>query len=168
MGQAQQPAAEAFGDPTLPRLWIGGLKASDVVERAIGYPDPVLLVDSKVKWCLERFAPFDTVSQEWLIKFVEHRVGDRRIIRLIQKWLKAGVLEDGIVTVSDKGTGQARLAAIPHAEERVIVATGRYLGEGFDDSRLDALFFLPCQLLGKAPSLSMPAVCIVSTTPSAR
>jgi hypothetical protein len=37
---------------------------------------------------------------------VEHRVGDRRIIRLIQKWLKAGVLEDGIVTVSDKGTGQ--------------------------------------------------------------
>jgi hypothetical protein len=46
------------------------------------------------------------VSQEWLIKFVEHRVGDRRIIRLIQKWLKAGVLEDGVVTVSDKGTGQ--------------------------------------------------------------
>ena len=41
-----------------------------------------------------------------LIKFVEHRVGDRRIIRLIQKWLKAGVLEDGIATVSDKGTGQ--------------------------------------------------------------
>jgi hypothetical protein len=51
-------------------------------------------------------ASFDTVSQEWLIKFVEHRVGDRRIIRLIQKWLQAGVLEDGIVTVSDKGTGQ--------------------------------------------------------------
>jgi RNA-directed DNA polymerase len=51
-------------------------------------------------------ASFDTVSQEWLIKFVEHRVGDRRIIRLIQKWLKAGVLEAGIVTVSDKGTGQ--------------------------------------------------------------
>jgi RNA-directed DNA polymerase len=49
---------------------------------------------------------FDTVSQEWLIRFVEHRVGDKRIIRLIQKWLKAGVLEDGIVTVSDRGTGQ--------------------------------------------------------------
>ena len=49
---------------------------------------------------------FDTVSQEWLICFVEQRVGDKRIIRLIQKWLKAGVLEDGIVTVSDKGTGQ--------------------------------------------------------------
>ncbi len=49
---------------------------------------------------------FDGVSQSWLVRFVEHRVGDKRIIRLIQKWLKAGVLEDGIVTTSDKGTGQ--------------------------------------------------------------
>ena len=49
---------------------------------------------------------FDTVSQEWLIRFVEHRIGDKRIIRQIQKWLKAGVLEDGVVTVSDRGTGQ--------------------------------------------------------------
>ena len=49
---------------------------------------------------------FDEVSQEWLIRFLEHRIGDRRIIRLIRKWLKAGVLEDGIVTVSDQGTAQ--------------------------------------------------------------
>jgi group II intron reverse transcriptase/maturase len=49
---------------------------------------------------------FDTVDHDWLIRFVEHRVGDRRVIRLIQKWLKAGVLEDGVVTVSEKGTGQ--------------------------------------------------------------
>jgi RNA-directed DNA polymerase len=49
---------------------------------------------------------FDEVSKEWVVRFVEHRVGDPRIIRLIQKWLKAGVLEDGIVTVSEKGTGQ--------------------------------------------------------------
>jgi RNA-directed DNA polymerase len=49
---------------------------------------------------------FDTVSQEWLIRFVEHRIGDPRVIRLIRKWLKAGVLEDGIVSVSDRGTGQ--------------------------------------------------------------
>jgi len=34
-----------------------------------------------------------------LIRFLEHRIGDRRIIRLIQKWLKAGVLEDGVVSV---------------------------------------------------------------------
>ena len=43
---------------------------------------------------------FDSVSKEKLVRFVEHRVGDPRITRLIQKWLKAGVLEDGIVTVS--------------------------------------------------------------------
>jgi group II intron reverse transcriptase/maturase len=49
---------------------------------------------------------FDTVNQDWLIRFVEHRIGDPRIIRLIRKWLKAGVLEDGIVSVSDRGTGQ--------------------------------------------------------------
>jgi len=49
---------------------------------------------------------FDTVSQDWLVRFVEHRIGDRRVIRLIQKWLKAGVLEDGVVTTSDRGTGQ--------------------------------------------------------------
>jgi RNA-directed DNA polymerase len=49
---------------------------------------------------------FDEISQEWLIRFLEHRIGDRRIIRLIQKWLKAGILEEGVVTVSDSGTGQ--------------------------------------------------------------
>src|SRR6478735_1678253 len=66
------------------------------------------ITSTKVNWILDADIRsfFDTVSQEWLIKFVEHRVGDRRIIRLIQKWLKAGVLEDGVVTVSDKGTGQ--------------------------------------------------------------
>ncbi|MBD9641961.1 group II intron reverse transcriptase/maturase [Ensifer sp. ENS07] len=49
---------------------------------------------------------FGAVSQEWLVRFLEHRIGDKRIIRLIRKWLKAGILEDGIVTVDDKGTGQ--------------------------------------------------------------
>src|SRR5262245_28896195 len=62
----------------------------------------------KVSWILDADIRsfFDTVSQEWLIRFVEHRIGDRRIIGLIRKWLKAGVLEDGVVAVSDKGTGQ--------------------------------------------------------------
>jgi len=49
---------------------------------------------------------FDEVSQSWLERFLKHRIGDKRILRLIRKWLKAGVLEDGIVTVSDTGTGQ--------------------------------------------------------------
>jgi RNA-directed DNA polymerase len=49
---------------------------------------------------------FDSVSKDWLVRFVEHRIGDKRIIRLIRKWLKAGVLEEGVVTVSEMGTGQ--------------------------------------------------------------
>ena len=49
---------------------------------------------------------FDTVDQAWLIRFLEHRIGDKRIIRLIRKWLKAGILEDGLVMVSEEGTGQ--------------------------------------------------------------
>src|SRR5450756_117322 len=54
---------------------------------------------------------FDSVSQQWLIRFVEHRIGDKRITRLILKWLKAGILEEGIVTVSDQGTGQGSVAS---------------------------------------------------------
>src|SRR6202162_4928528 len=71
------------------------------------------ITSTKVSWILDADIRsfFDTVSQEWLIKFVEHRVGDRRIIRLIQKWLRAGILEDGAVTVSDRGTGQGSVAS---------------------------------------------------------
>jgi group II intron reverse transcriptase/maturase len=49
---------------------------------------------------------FTEVSQQWVVRFLEHRIGDTRIIRLVQKWLRAGVLEDGIVTVETTGTGQ--------------------------------------------------------------
>jgi RNA-directed DNA polymerase len=62
----------------------------------------------KVNWILDADIRsfFDEISQDWLVRFLEHRIGDRRIIRLIQKWLKVGVLEDGVVTPSEKGTGQ--------------------------------------------------------------
>ncbi|WP_009916752.1 MULTISPECIES: group II intron reverse transcriptase/maturase [Burkholderia] len=49
---------------------------------------------------------FDTINHEWLVKFMEHRIGDRRIIRLIQKWLKAGVLEQGARIDTSQGTPQ--------------------------------------------------------------
>jgi group II intron reverse transcriptase/maturase len=49
---------------------------------------------------------FDAVSQSWLVRFLQHRISDPRIIRLIQKWLQAGVLEDRVVTIGDTGTGQ--------------------------------------------------------------
>ena len=66
------------------------------------------IVSKKVSFILDADIRsfFDEISQEWLIRFLEHRIGDRRIIRLIQKWLKAGILEDGDITVSDRGTGQ--------------------------------------------------------------
>jgi group II intron reverse transcriptase/maturase len=62
----------------------------------------------KVNWILDADIRsfFDTISQEWLVRFLEHRIGDQRIIRLTQKWLKAGILEDGVVTVSEVGTAQ--------------------------------------------------------------
>jgi RNA-directed DNA polymerase len=66
------------------------------------------IASRKVNWIVDADIRsfFDSVSQEWLVRFIEHRVGDKRIVRLIRKWLKAGVLEDGAVTVSDRGTGQ--------------------------------------------------------------
>src|ERR1700736_2890279 len=52
---------------------------------------------TKVSWILDADIQgfFDSVSQEWMVKFVEHRVADPRILRLIQKWLNAGVMEEG-------------------------------------------------------------------------
>ena len=62
----------------------------------------------RVNWVLDADIAgfFDTVGHEWLLRFVEHRVGDRRVIRLIRKWLKAGVMEDGRVETGEAGTPQ--------------------------------------------------------------
>ena len=49
---------------------------------------------------------FDSISHEWMLKFVQHRVADRRILRLIQKWLKAGVMEEGEWSETEMGTPQ--------------------------------------------------------------
>jgi RNA-directed DNA polymerase len=62
-----------------------------------------------VNWILDADIAgfFDAVSHDWLIKFVELRVADRRVVRLIRKWLKAGVAEDGQVTPGEIGTPPA-------------------------------------------------------------
>ena len=62
----------------------------------------------RVNWVLDADIRsfFDTLEHGWLVKFVEHRVADRRIVRLIQKWLAAGVLEEGKRTQSEVGTVQ--------------------------------------------------------------
>jgi RNA-directed DNA polymerase len=66
------------------------------------------ITTKKVNWVLDADIRgfFDTLDHGWLVKFVEHRVADRRVVRLIQKWLNAGVLEEGQRTRSEVGTGQ--------------------------------------------------------------
>ena len=61
-----------------------------------------------VKWILDADLQsfFDTLRHDWLVKFLEHRIADRRVIQLIQKWLNAGVLEDGKRMSSEIGTVQ--------------------------------------------------------------
>ena len=68
---------------------------------------------NKVNWVLDldMKAFFDSVSQKWLVQFVEHRIGDRRVVRLVQKWLRAGVLEEGKLTVKEVGTPQGGSAS---------------------------------------------------------
>jgi group II intron reverse transcriptase/maturase len=68
----------------------------------------VCIERSNVNWVLDADIRgfFDAINHDWLVKFVEHRVGDRRVVRLIQKWLKAGVLEDGERIHSEEGTPQ--------------------------------------------------------------
>ena len=67
----------------------------------------------KVNWILDADIRsfFDRLSQDWLVRFVEHRVGDPRVIRLIRKWLKAGVMEDGAITPTEAGTPQGAVAS---------------------------------------------------------
>jgi group II intron reverse transcriptase/maturase len=94
---------------------------------------------------------FDSVSQEWLVRFVEHRIGDvrscsapcgsaplSRIIRLIQKWLKAGILEDGAVTVSDRGTGQGSVASPLLANIYLLLTSSTSGPSAGDGARLPA------------------------------
>ena len=67
----------------------------------------------RVNWVLDAdiLGFFDQLSHEWAIKFIEHRVADRRILRLIQKWLKAGVSEDGQWSETELGTPQGAVVS---------------------------------------------------------
>ena len=71
------------------------------------------LTRMKVNWILDAdvCSFFDSVSHDWLVRFVEHRVGDQRVIRMIRKWLKAGVMEDGAITPTEAGTPQGAVAS---------------------------------------------------------
>jgi group II intron reverse transcriptase/maturase len=66
------------------------------------------ITQRKVNWVLDADIRgfFDAIDHEWLMKFVEHRIADRRILRLIRKWLRAGVSEDGKWSRTTVGTPQ--------------------------------------------------------------
>jgi len=66
------------------------------------------LIRKKVSWLLDAdiCGFFDTIDHGWLMKFVEHRIGDERILRLLRKWLAAGVMEHGSWSLSEQGTPQ--------------------------------------------------------------
>ncbi len=66
------------------------------------------ILKRKVSWVLDADVRdlFGSLDQSWLLKFIEHRIADRRVLRLIQKWLGAGVIEDGSWTDSEQGAEQ--------------------------------------------------------------
>jgi group II intron reverse transcriptase/maturase len=66
------------------------------------------ITTKRVNWVLDADIRgfFDTLDHGWLVKFVEHRIADRRVVRLLQKWLNAGVREEGQRTRSEVGTVQ--------------------------------------------------------------
>jgi len=68
----------------------------------------VAVTSQRVNWVLDADIEgfFDTIDHEWLIRFLEHRIGDRRILRLIRKWLRAGVSEEGEWSRTTVGTPQ--------------------------------------------------------------
>ena len=101
-GRSQHHALDA--------LWIG-LHASKVTGRSQHHALDALWIGlhaSKVNWVLDADiqAFFETIDHDWMLKFLEHRIADDRMLRLIRKWLTAGVIEDGARTVSQVGTPQ--------------------------------------------------------------
>jgi len=71
------------------------------------------ILTKKVNWVLDLDIRgfFDSIDHGWLVKFIEHRIADRRVVRLIQKWLNAGVLEDGKRMQVEEGTPQGGSAS---------------------------------------------------------
>lgn len=80
--------------------------AHDALEAVDG-----MMYRGKVDWVLDAdiSAYFDNISHEWLLKFLGHRIGDKRLLRLIARWLKAGVLVDGRLEPTEEGTPQGGL-----------------------------------------------------------
>src|SRR5215831_16824683 len=82
-----------------------------------------VIAGGKVSWVLEADLKnfFGSLSHEWVLRFVEHRVGDPRMISLIRRWLKAGILEDGEVYPNEEGTPQGG-SSTPRTQKVTFIA----------------------------------------------
>jgi group II intron reverse transcriptase/maturase len=74
--------------------------AAGILKRKVNW-----VIDADIRDC------FTGLDQSWLVRFLEHRIADRRVLRLIQKWLRAGVVEDGSWTASEEGAPQGASAS---------------------------------------------------------
>ena len=120
------------------------------------------IVGKKVNWVLDAdFSDyFSSLDHQWLVKFLEHRIADRRVLRLIQKWLAAGVIENGSWTAFEEGVPQGASVTAPTQKvtwvigacgggdcvsdrDRVVVAADQDFA---DDEPQDALAFLEGQV----------------------
>lgn len=128
----------------------------------------VALTSKKVNWILDADIEgfFDAIDHSWLIKFLEHRIGDRRILRLIRKWLHAGVIEEGNWSETPQGSPQGSVISPLlsnvylhyvklHEGKTRLIEFGRFAierrakrGEGRPDT-FDFLGFTHC--CGKSP-----------------
>lgn len=89
------------------------------------------IMRKKVNWILDADVRgfFDNLAHEWLVKFIEHRIADRRILRLIQKWLRAGVSEEGREVVEEKGRNPTRGSSFTAAGKRLPALCLRSVGQ---------------------------------------
>jgi retron-type reverse transcriptase len=91
----------------------------------------------KISWILDADVSryFDRVNHDWMLRFLEHRIADRRMLALIRKWLQAGVLEGGMWAASEEGTPQGSsisplLANVYlHPEKTRLIRVGVLAGE---------------------------------------
>jgi hypothetical protein len=92
------------------------------------------IMRKKVSWILDADVRgfFDNLSHEWMVKFIEHRIADRRILRLIQKWLRAGTSEEGKWSKTEVGTPQGAVTT-PLTQK---VTSSLSVGSGIDENRV--------------------------------
>lgn len=97
---------------------------------------------------------FDALSQDWLVRFLEHRIGDQRIIRLVRKWLKAGVLEDGELSVTETGTQvRRRVQWLRRCSRTCTCTTPSISGPSVGDAKKPKAMSSSCD----TPMTSLPA-----------